>query len=235
MRIDKYLSNLKYGSRTEIKKLIKDKKVIVNNEVIKNNDFKIDLKNDSVLIDGKVIPYFEELNLVLNKPSGYLSANKDNLHKTVIDLIDEPFNRYDLKISGRLDLDTEGLLVLTTSGEFAHEITSPNSNILKTYEVLIDKDCNDFTELEKGVIIKDGKGNEYLAKAIAISRLGFCKIKIVIDEGKFHQVKRMFEKIGYTVIGLKRVKIGNLELGDLKIGEYRIFKREELLWQIYYC
>ena len=179
-------------------------------------------------MDNELVQYFDEVNLILNKPVGYLSANKDNLHNTVMDLIEEPFNRYDLKIAGRLDLDSEGLLILTTDGNFVHDITNPNKNIPKVYEVITDKDTFDYKKLLEGVIIKDGRSNDYLAKATNIEKLAECSFKITITEGKFHQVKRMFLYLGLEVTSLKRISIGNLKLNSLKVGEYELFNQEEI-------
>lgn len=229
MRIDKYLSNLKYGSRSEVRTFIKNGLVKINNKVINDSHFKIDPNKDLIHFDNEEIIYFDELNIMLNKPCGYLSANKDDLHKVAIDLIKEPYNRYDLKIAGRLDLNSSGILLLTTNGKLAHILTSPNSKIDKEYEVVIDKSINNYNDLLKGVIIKDGKNNDYLAKALKINKINDKTFHIVINEGKFHQVRRMFLYLGANVLKLKRVRYGNLTLGDLKEGEYKLFKREDVL------
>lgn len=229
MRIDKLLSNLNYGSRTEVRNLIKDKRVLLNDNIITNYKVIVNPKVDKISIDGKVLVYFEEIYLMLNKPKGYVSANIDNLHKTVIELINEPYNRYDLKIAGRLDLDTEGLLILTSVSNFVHSVTSPNNKISKIYEVTLDKDYILDEKIFEGVIIKDGNNKDYLAKALKVEIISNRKVLITIDEGKFHQVKRMFRYFNYEVVELKRIQVGNLNLGNLKLGEYREFKKEELL------
>lgn len=229
MRIDKLLSNLKYGSRKEIKQMIKDSRIIINNIHAHKESQIVDLENDIILIDNEQIFYKEEINLIINKPIGYLSANKDNLHLVVTNLLKEPYNRFDFKIAGRLDLDSHGLLILTTSGKLAHQITSPNSKIKKVYQVTLDSNVNDYNSLLDGIIIKDGKGNEYLARALEIVKIDNITLLITIDEGKFHQVKRMFSHLGNEVIDLKRIKIGNLQLNNLAPGEYREFDKGELL------
>ena len=228
MRIDKLLSNLKYGSRKDIKELIKNQAITLNDEFVKSPSIKINPDLDIIKVYGEEVTYFKQLNLMIYKPRGYLSANHDHMHQTIFELLDDEVSRYDLKIAGRLDLDSEGLLILTTSGTLAHKITSPNTHLAKVYEVILDKKINDYTQLLKGVIIKDGKGNEYLAKALAITKLAEDTLTISIDTGKFHQVRRMFEAIGYQVINLKRVQIGNLKLGNLKPGEYQTFKEYDL-------
>lgn len=229
MRIDKYLSNLKYGSRTEVNKYIKDGLVKVNNKIINNGRYKINFDLDKIYFNNEEVIYYKEVNIVLNKPEGYLSANKDEVHKVSVDLIKEPYNRYDLKIAGRLDLNTTGILILTSNGKFAHKLTSPNSEIEKEYEVIIDKEINNYNELLNGVNIKDGKGNEYLAKALKVEKINNKTFNIVINEGKYHQVRRMFLYLGANVIKLKRIRYGKLTLGNLKESEYKLFKREDIL------
>lgn len=233
MRLDKLLSNLKYGSRKDVKNLIKEHAIMINGEIATSPSVKINPSKDLILIYDEEVVYHKLINLMINKPQGYLSANKDNMHQTVIELLSSDLQRYDFKIAGRLDLDSEGLLILTTSGKFVHQVSNPNYKINKVYEVILNEPISDFTELLKGVIIKDGNNMDYLATALEISIIDETKLHITINEGKFHQVKRMFRKIGFEVVNLKRIKIGNLELGDLKSGEYRTFMEEELLWQIY--
>ena len=168
MRIDRFLSTLKYGSRSDMTKAIKKRLVKVNNEVISNNHLKIDPNKDIVHFNNELVHYFNNINIMINKPTGYLSANKDNMHKVVIELLEEKYKKLNLKIAGRLDIDSEGLLLLTTNGKFAYKITSPNKMINKTYEVIIDRPIENYQKLLNGVIIKDGKEEEYLAKAVSI-------------------------------------------------------------------
>jgi len=227
MRLDKLLSNLKYGSRKDVKTLIKNHQIKVNNEIVNSPSIKINPSKDIIFINDEEVIYHKIINLMIYKPIGYLSANKDNMHQTVMELLEEDLLRYDLKIAGRLDLTSEGLLILTSSGRFAHRITNPNFKVNKVYEVTLDRLINNYEELLKGVIIKDGNNNDYLAKALLIERINDNILHITINEGKFHQVRRMFEKINYKVINLKRIKIGNLELADLKPGEYQFFKEED--------
>src|SRR5690554_590194 len=228
MRIDRFLSNLKYGSRSEMTKAIKNGLVKINGNVITNSHIKIDPNKDIIHFNDELVYYYDIINIMIYKPIGYLSANKDNLHKVVIDLVEDNYKRSDLKIAGRLDLDSEGLLILTTSGKFAHFVTSPNNKINKVYEVITEDDVINYNLLLDGVIIKDGKNEEYLAKAIDIKRVDEKKYLITIDEGKFHQVKRMFFALNTKVVNLKRIQIGNLKLGNLKPGEYKMFEKEEL-------
>lgn len=228
MRIDKYLSNLKYGSRTEVKLLIKSGFITVNDELVKTDKFNIDPNNDIVKVKDEIVFYKETINLIVNKPRGYLSANSDNFHKTVIELLKEPYSRFDFKIAGRLDLDSSGLLILTTSGLLAHEITNPNKKVNKVYHVILKNDIESYQQLLDGIIIKDGKNNDYLAKANKIDIIGSKELEITIDEGKFHQVRRMFQAINNEVLELKRIKVGKLSLNDLKEGTYQEFERSDL-------
>lgn len=229
MRLDKFLSNLKYGSRSEIKNLINKKQVKLNDCIVSNSNLKIDPLVDIVKINEEVVYYKEEINLMVNKPLGYLSANSDKLHQVVIDLIKEPFNRYDLKIAGRLDLDSHGLLILTTNGSFVHEITSPNNEVEKIYEVKLAEEFFELETLLGGIMIKDGNNNDYLAKALLIEKITNKHFKVTINEGKFHQVRRMFKYFDNEVIDLKRIAIGKLELDNLPVGEYKEFERSDLL------
>ena len=227
MRIDKFLSNLKFGTRKEIKDFLKKEEVTINHQRVFDGSLDVNPEKEDVYLNGEKIFYQVQVNLAVYKPKGFLSANHDKLHPCVLELIKEPYSRFLYGIAGRLDLDSEGLLILTTDGELAHQIMHPKTHVHKTYEVILDREFKSAKTLKKGVLIKDGKDEEYLAKAISIEVLE-NKVTIVIDEGKFHQVKRMFLAVGYEVLNLKRMKIGNLSLGNLKEGEYRLFERNEM-------
>lgn len=219
MRLDKLLSNLKYGSRNEIKEYIKKGLVEVNGVIIKKADIHVD--DDTVIVfDGKEVFHKSYIYLMLNKPKGYICANKDGLHKTVLELIKEPYSRYDLMIVGRLDLDTEGLLLITNDGMFCHEMTSPQRDCYKKYYVKLKNELKDYDILENGVEILDGQNNPYITKEAKIEKISDYECYISIKEGKFHQVKRMFEYINNEVIYLKRIEMGEFSLNDLKLGEY---------------
>jgi 16S rRNA pseudouridine516 synthase len=227
MRIDRLLSQLKYGSRSQMHDFFHLHEVKINGVKAENGRVDVNPNQDKIEIDGQPVYYKFPLFVMLNKPKGYLSANKDPKYPCAIDLIKDPYHRLDLSIAGRLDLDSEGLLILTNDGTFLHQITHPKSHMPKSYEVVLDHPFCHKDELLKGVMIKDGKEQFYLAKALLIREEGQY-VKIVIDEGKFHQVKRMFKAVGYEVQNLKRIQIGSLCLGDLKPGEYRLFEKEEL-------
>lgn len=228
MRLDKLLSNLKYGSRKEIKELVKDKRIKVNGLIIKDSGTNVNPNDDKIMIDDELIFTQEFIYLLLNKPKGYICANRDGLHKTVIELIKEPYNRYDLIIVGRLDIDTEGLLLLTNDGMWAHNIISPKNEHYKKYYVKLRDSLENFDCLLEGVTILDGNNEPYQTKRAYIEPLGDKECYISICEGKFHQVKRMFEYIGNEVLYLKRIGIGNLMLPDIKVGEYIEIKTDSI-------
>lgn len=220
MRLDKLLSNLKYGSRSEIKEYAKKGLITVNDKVIKKTDINV-VESDIININGEEVFHKDRIYLMINKPKGYICANKDGLHKTVLELIGEPYSRYDLMIVGRLDIDTEGLLLITNDGMFSHNMTSPKKDMYKKYFVRLEKPLINYEVLEKGIEILDGKNELYKTKEAKIEKLNDYECYIQIKEGKFHQVKRMFEYINNKVIYLRRDEIGSFKLGDLKIGEYK--------------
>jgi 16S rRNA pseudouridine516 synthase len=228
MRIDKFLSNLKYGSRKQIKDFLRVEEVMVSQKRITDPMADVNPSVEDIYLNGEKIFYKDHVNLAIYKPKGFLSANKDKMHPCITELIQTPYNRFDYGIAGRLDMDSEGLLILTTDGELAHHIMHPKTHMEKTYEVTLDREFKSARTLLKGVTIKDGKDVEYFAKALSV-KVEQDKVIIVIDEGKFHQVKRMFLAVGYEVLNLKRTKIGKLSLGDLAEGQYRLFERNELI------
>ena len=227
MRLDKLLSQLKFGSRKDIKAFLKLHEVTIDQKRVLIPSIEVDPSSQVIRIDQEALFYKEQIHLAIYKPKGYLSANQDALYPCVVELIQSPYHRFDFKIAGRLDLDAEGLMVLTTNGQFVHEITHPKSHVPKTYEVILDKPFQHHQQLIDGVVVKDGHQETYTAKAIEITSMDTV-VTIVIDEGKFHQVKRMFQSVGYDVVNLKRMKIGQLDLGNLTPGEYKEIRREDL-------
>lgn len=229
MRIDKMLANLKYGSRNDIKNLAKSHRITVNHQKITDVSMTIDPNKDEVLIDDQIVFYKDNLYLMMNKPKGIICASSDALYPTYLSLLDEPFNRFDLNVCGRLDVDTEGLLILTTDGDFLHKVISPKTDIDKTYFVTLKHPLKGYQIFEKGVTIKDGAEKPYLTKPAKIFDVTEYSCRIAISEGKFHQVKRMFETIGNEVIDLKREKIGMLELdSSLLPGDYKELTEADL-------
>jgi 16S rRNA pseudouridine516 synthase len=224
------LANLGYGSRKEVKQLLKNGQVQVNGTVIKDGKAHIDQINDTVTLNGEVIEYKEFIYLMLNKPQGVISATEDEYDQTVIDLLemeDAVFSPFPV---GRLDKDTEGLLLITNDGQLAHQLLSPKKHVPKTYFAVIDQEVTqeDIEAFRQGVILDDG----YQTKPgiLKILKSGVhSDIELTITEGKFHQVKRMFEAVGKRVVYLKRISMGPLQLDEsLKLGEYRELTEEEI-------
>ena len=226
MRLDKFLCECNIGTRSEVKKIIKTGKVLVNGEGIKQADYKIDENTDEVKYNGEILKYETNVYFLLNKPAGYVTAKKDNLYKTVMELIPQEFRKKCSPV-GRLDLDTEGLLLITDDGALNHRLMSPAHHVEKTYYARLDKKIED-DEIEKfkeGVDIGDYK----LTLPAKLELLdGRDEAYLTISEGRYHQVKRMFEAVGAKVTYLKRVKLSFLELDDLEPGEYRRLTGEEI-------
>lgn len=214
-RLDKFISNQVTTGRAEIKKKIYMGQVTVNGKVVTSPSAKINPESDIVALDGVEINFKEHIYLMMNKPAGVVTAVTDKNDKTVIDIVPEQFKRKGLFPVGRLDKDTEGLLIITNDGDFAHKVTSPNKNIYKTYHATIDSEItqDDIDAFERGIVFKDG----------TICKKAFLKplkthdeivVEVKICEGMFHQVKKMLIVRGKKVLYLKRVAIGNLILSD---------------------
>ncbi|WP_249872313.1 pseudouridine synthase [Oceanobacillus saliphilus] len=232
MRLDKLLSNMGIGSRKDVKTLLKKKQVTVNGAVVKDNAMKVDPESDEIAVNGEIIRYRKYIYLMMNKAPGYVSATTDAREKTVIDLLGEDVRHFNPFPVGRLDKDTEGLLLLTNDGDLAHQLVSPKKNVGKTYFARIDGNVSeaDIRTFREGVVLEDG----YQAKPgeLVILRNGeTSEIEVTITEGKFHQVKRMFEAVGKKVIYLKRLSMGELKLdNNLKLGNYRELTESELAY-----
>lgn len=221
MRLDKYLSNLKYGTRSEVQSKIKKGFVTVNNIVIKESKTQIKPEDDMIVIDGEKTYYKNTILLIMNKPAGYLSTSEVGKQKTVYELLKEPYSRLSLNIAGRLDKDTEGLLILTNDGDLLHSIITPKKQVYKKYYV---KTLNafDISNFDKKYEILDGRDRPYIPLKSYAEFISDNEFYLSIMEGKFHQVKRMIQHFDNEVIYLKRVSIGKIVLDEtLKIGEYR--------------
>lgn len=230
MRLDKYLADCGYGTRKEIKKLIKSGAVTVNSVENPLPETKIDENCDKVFVMNTEVIYKKFVYLMLNKPQGVVSAVWDKKFKTVIDLVPDEFLHYELFPVGRLDIDTEGLLIITNDGALSHNLLSPKKHIPKTYyaKVLGEVNDNDAAAFKAGVTLDDG----YKTKPAELKILNsgeISEIELTITEGKFHQVKRMFESVGKKVEFLKRIKMNALELDEnLELGEMRELTEDEL-------
>jgi 16S rRNA pseudouridine516 synthase len=229
LRLDKYLADMGVGTRSELKDWIRRGRVKLNGEVCKKPETKVLAEKDEVLFDDTKVEYTKYLYFMLNKPAGVLSATTDNVSRTVLDLISEKQGK-DLFPVGRLDKDTEGLLLIMNDGELAHKLLSPKKHVDKVYHARVrgkvtEEDGEAFL---KGVRIEE----DYCtlpAKLTILTSGDISETELTIQEGKFHQVKRMFEAVGKEVIYLKRLSMGGLALDPgLSPGEYRKLTEEEV-------
>jgi 16S rRNA pseudouridine516 synthase len=230
IRLDKLLSGQGYGSRTEIKNLLKQSSVMINGKVIRIADYKTDPEQDDIFICGKQINYNKFVYYMLNKPQGVVCASNDPKQCTVLDLMPKEMRRPGLFPAGRLDKDTEGLVIITDDGMFAHEILSPKKHVDKKYFAILNRPVEErYIELfEKGLTLDDGY--ECLpSKLEIIKNCENAQVFVTLREGKYHQIKRMFLSFNTIVLYLKRISIGGLFLDDmLKIGDIRQLDESEI-------
>lgn len=234
MRLDKFLADVGLGSRKEVKSLIKKGNITVNNEVVKSDKFQVNEVEDRIKYLGESLHYQRYFYYILNKPAGVVSATQDNYDQTVIDLLSDEDYREDLFPVGRLDKDTEGLLILTNDGVFSHQLLSPKKHVEKEYEAVVQgiMTSEDVIAFAKGLII-DGEEQTLPAQLFIDSvdqERATSHIRLILHEGKFHQVKRMVKAVGKEVTYLKRIRMGKFPLPeDLSLGEYRQMTEEELV------
>lgn len=222
MRLDKYLADMSFGTRKEVKEIIKEKRVQVNGKTITKADYKVTFE-DEIFVDDELIEYIEYEYIILNKPQDYICALEDRRYPVIMELIDSI--RKDLVPVGRLDVDTEGLILITNDGQLNHKLLAPKSHVDKTYYVEVDAPIpDDAVEIfSKPIDLGD-----FITQPAKLEVLSENSANLTISEGKFHQVKRMFEKIGCIVTYLRRDKFGPLTLEDLELGDYRDLTEEEL-------
>lgn len=229
-RLDKVLSNFGYGTRKEIKDYIKAGTVKVDGIVAKDGGLHVDPESSVIEIGCETLKYRKYVYVMMNKPAGVVSATFDNKLKTVVDILPEEFKCFDLFPVGRLDIDTEGLLLMTNDGRLAHELLSPKKHVPKRYYALIAGNVteDDADRFKKGVTLDDGYRT--LPAGLEIIRQGeHSEVEVVIMEGKFHQIKRMFEAVGKKVKYLRRMAMGGLKLDEnLQTGECRELTAEEI-------
>lgn len=225
MRLDKFLSHTGFGTRSEVKKIIKKGNVTIDGVVCKSDSVHVDENNSVVEVDGQRVEYIKNIYIILNKPKGVISATEDRRHETVIGLMPE-YAHLDIFPVGRLDIDTTGLLLITNDGELAHELLSPNNHIPKTYKVTLRDKFDDsyINKVEKGIDL-----NDFVTMPGKLEKISDFVCNITIFEGKFHQVKRMFEAMGNEVVELERISFANLRLeNDLKYGEYKLISKDDI-------
>lgn len=232
MRLDKFLAEMSVGSRSDVKGLIRKGQVLVNGEVVKKPEWKVDQERDQVVYNGEKIEYAAFEYYMLHKPGGVVSATEDKKDTTVIDLIDSK-RRKDLFPVGRLDKDTEGLLLITNDGKLAHELLSPKKHVDKIYFARIQGRVTkqDVSDFKAGVNIGTSEDAEITLPAMLtiLSSGEESEIRLKIQEGKFHQIKRMFQAVGKEVLYLRRETMGSLKLDPkLSLGEYRSLTDQEI-------
>ncbi|WP_044894585.1 pseudouridine synthase [Bacillus alveayuensis] len=230
LRIDRLLANMGYGTRKEVKKLLKSGVVKIDDVIVKDPKMQVNPDEQVVTVWGEEVQYKEFIYLMMNKPPGVISATEDIAQETVIDLLEEEDKIFAPFPVGRLDKDTEGLLLLTNDGQLAHQLLSPKKHVPKTYFAVIDGEVTevDAEAFRQGVVLDDG----YVTKPaeLVILKSGIrSDVEVTITEGKFHQVKRMFQAVGKRVVYLKRIQMGPLSLDEsLELGEYRELTDEEV-------
>lgn len=232
MRVDKLLAHAGFGSRKDVRQLLKKKAVTVDNKVITSSSTHVNPGTQVVTVLGEVVNYRKYIYMMLHKPQNYVSATFDHHDLTVVDLVPEEYQHMSLAPVGRLDKDTEGLILLTNDGKLNHLLTTPKNNIWKTYFAKVNgtvmkKHVEEFT---KGIVLDDGYHTKpailHIIKSDSVS-----EVELSITEGKFHQVKRMFRALGMEVIYLKRIRIGNIYLDEtLPLGKTRLLEEQEMAW-----
>ena len=225
-RLDKAFSSCKMFSRSEITKIIKQKRVSVNGITVNKPDFKVDVNKDVIMLDGNKITFKKYAYIMLNKPEGVVSSTDDGRDKTVVDILPENFKREGLFPVGRLDKDTLGLVILTDDGVSAHKRLSPKNHVEKVYyfETADEVLAQTVLEIEKGVLLKDG----YLTKPCKVKMLSSNSGEITLTEGKYHEIKRIFGAKNNKITYLERISFGDIKLDkSLNRGECRYLTPEE--------
>ncbi len=233
MRLDKLLAHSGFGTRKQVKQLIKDQLVEVNGQVTKKHGDKVDPDSDAITVSGVPVHYQEFIYLMLNKPQGVISATQDDFHETVVDLLEPNDILQEPHPVGRLDIDTEGLLILTNDGKLTHLLTSPNRDVEKVYGAMVEGLIGEeeVAKFASGLTLEDG----YQTKPAQLEILdqdpenNLTQVQVTLTEGKFHQVKRMFQAVDSQVISLKRLAMGSLTLDPgLEAGSYRELTQAEV-------
>lgn len=229
IRLDKFLADMGRGTRSQIREMAKKGRISINGQPVKKTDLKVDPERDAVAVDGQPVAYVTHEYYMLHKPAGVVTATEDNLHRTVMDLLKTA--RKDLFPVGRLDIDTEGLLLITNDGELAHQLLSPKKHVDKVYFARVAGALPEDAaqRMAEGMTLRDG--TPVLPAELAIDGTDGDEtlVRLTIREGKFHQVKRMFEALGCRVTYLKRLSMGPLALdSELPCGAARPLTEQEI-------
>lgn len=227
MRLDKLLTECGCGTRSEVKVLLAKGQVRINGKIEKSPKVHADPSEQTITVNDKELNYRAFRYYIMNKPAGYITALSDDYHKTVMDILPSWVIKKDLVPVGRLDKDTEGLLLFTNDGKLNHNLLSPKQHVEKTYYVKTRNEVEDedIKKLESGLIILDG----YMTKEAKVNKISSHEIELTIVEGKFHQVKEMLKGVENEVLYLKRITFGKLVLGDMKIGEIKEIELEDII------
>ncbi|MGT2911530.1 pseudouridine synthase [Streptococcus cameli] len=232
MRLDKFLVDCGIGSRTEVKKILKQKRVLVNGEVETSPKWQLNQETDQVSLDGQLLQHEVFVYYLLNKPKGVISATEDDKHRTVLDLLDQKARQKGVFPVGRLDKDTHGLLLLTNNGDLAHAMLSPKKHVDKCYQARVEGilTTDDQLAFEKGIELKDFTCQPAQLEILKTNHTGnTCLVRITIREGKFHQIKRMVRACGKEVVDLQRLSLGSLTLDKgLELGQWRHLTEQEI-------
>lgn len=228
VRLDKFISTQTIFSRSEIRKMIFKGMVTVDGKVVCQPDFKIDEKASEINLEGKKIEYEQYVYLVMNKPAGVLSATSDKNCKTAVDLLPQEYSKRNIFPAGRLDKDSTGMILLTDDGDFAHKITSPKHHIEKAYIVELDGEVQQkvIDAFAKGVTLADGT----VCSPAVCQKIESNKARVILTEGKYHQIKRMFGVFDLGVNSLHRERMGNLTMPkSLAFGDFYKIKPEDIV------
>lgn len=228
-RIDKWIASTTTLSRKEVKALLRQKRVTVNGVTVTDGGFQTDVEQDAVAVDGVPFSIKPHIYIMLNKPTGIVSASRSQKEKTVVDLVPPQLQRNGLFPAGRLDKDTTGFVLITDDGDFAHRILSPKNHIQKTYIAHLEKPISptEIAVLKQGVVLRDG--TQLLPASVDVIGEDMQTVQIRICEGKYHQIKRMLAAVGNRVTALRRTHMGALPLDTaLPPGACRVITPEEL-------
>ena len=229
MRLDKWLSNLQYGSRKQVHEAVKAGRVMLNKRPVFSASIHVDPVHDQVTFDGEPVIYIPDLTLMMHKRAGVVCAHHDARFKTIFDDVPTAYARHDLHMAGRLDRDVTGLMILSVDGALVHRIISPHKDVFKTYHVVTAEPVKTLTRFEQPIVLKDGRGRPYTIKPPEIISVDGTTTVIRISEGKYHQVKNMFAAIGHPVLKLSRTAIGDLSLDpDLPPGGVKRLSDEDI-------
>jgi 16S rRNA pseudouridine516 synthase len=230
IRLDKLLADYGFGSRREVKSIIRTGSVSVNSEIVTDASIKIEPRTDRVMVNGQLLHYREYFYFMMNKPAGVISATSDIKETTVLDIMPDRYKVKGLFPVGRLDKDTEGLLLISNDGQLAHRLLSPRNLVPKTYyaEILGMVEPDDVQAFKKGILL-DEDFTTLPSKLVILESGNISRVEITIYEGKYHQIKRMFEAIDKRVAYLKRISMGSLHLDPtLSAGEVRELTENEI-------